>query len=59
MDVKTAYDHVALAGIVDMIMIMAYDQHWQNGDEAGSVAELPWVEEGVKQFLAMAFHAAS
>ncbi len=51
-DVKTAYDHVALAGIVDMIMIMAYDQHWQNGDEAGSVAELPWVEEGVKQFLA-------
>ena len=51
-DMKTAYDHASLAGIVDMIMIMAYDQHWENGDEAGSVAELPWVEEGVKQFLA-------
>ncbi|BBH19757.1 hypothetical protein Back11_11020 [Paenibacillus baekrokdamisoli] len=51
-DAKTAYDHAALAGIVDTIMIMAYDQHWQNGDEAGSVGELPWVEEGVNQFLA-------
>ncbi|MFC5648394.1 glycosyl hydrolase family 18 protein [Paenibacillus solisilvae] len=50
-DAKTAYDHAELAGIVDMIMIMAYDQHWQNSDEAGSVAELPWVEEGVQQFL--------
>ncbi|NBC68043.1 glycoside hydrolase [Paenibacillus sacheonensis] len=51
-DAKTAYDQAALAGIVDMIMIMAYDQHWQGSDEAGSVAELAWTEEGVKQFLA-------
>lgn len=51
-DAKTAYDHAALAEIVDMIMIMAYDQHWQNSDKAGSVAELPWVEAGVQQFLA-------
>ena len=51
-DVQTAYDQKALAGIVDMIMMMAYDQHWEGGDDAGSVAELDWVEEGVKQFLA-------
>lgn len=51
-DAQTAYDHSALAGIVDMVMIMAYDQHWKGGDEAGSVAELSWTEEGVKQFLA-------
>ncbi|SEM80374.1 glycosyl hydrolase family 18 protein [Paenibacillus sp. OV219] len=51
-DAMTAYDHNALAGIVDMIMIMAYDQHWKGSSEAGSVAELSWVEEGVKQFLA-------
>ncbi|RAP78186.1 glycosyl hydrolase family 18 protein [Paenibacillus montanisoli] len=51
-DLKTAYDTAALAQIVDMIMIMAYDQHWKGSDEAGSVAELTWVEDGVKQFLA-------
>ncbi|SFS61870.1 glycosyl hydrolase family 18 protein [Paenibacillus sp. BC26] len=51
-DAKTAYDQRALAEIVDMIMIMAYDQHWKGSDEAGSVAELTWVEDGVKQFLA-------
>ncbi|NBD23519.1 glycosyl hydrolase family 18 protein [Paenibacillus glycinis] len=50
-DAQTAYDQQALAGIVDMIMMMAYDQHWEGGDDAGSVAELAWVEEGVKQFL--------
>lgn len=51
-DAKTAYDQAALAAIVDMIMIMTYDQYWKGSDEAGSVAELPWVEEGVRQFLA-------
>ncbi|OUS75381.1 glycoside hydrolase [Paenibacillus sp. MY03] len=47
----TAYDHAALAGIVDMIMIMAYDEHWKGSTEPGSVAGLKWVEDGVKQFL--------
>lgn len=47
----TAYDHAALAPVVDMIMIMAYDEHWSGSDKAGSVASLPWVEEGIKQFL--------
>ncbi|MDF2835804.1 MAG: glycoside hydrolase family 18 [Paenibacillus sp.] len=47
----TAYDHAALAGIVDMIMIMAYDEHWKGSTEPGSVAGLRWAEEGVKQFL--------
>ncbi|WP_308634372.1 glycosyl hydrolase family 18 protein [Paenibacillus silvisoli] len=51
-DAKTAYDTDTLADIVDMVMIMAYDQHWKGSDEAGSVAELTWVEDGVKQFLA-------
>ncbi|MDQ6418135.1 glycosyl hydrolase family 18 protein [Paenibacillus sp. LHD-117] len=47
----TAYDHAALAGIVDMIMIMAYDEHWKGSTEPGSVAGLKWTEDGVKQFL--------
>ncbi|MFC4809474.1 glycosyl hydrolase family 18 protein [Paenibacillus sp. GCM10023250] len=51
-DAQTAYDHAALAGIVDMIVLMAYDQHWEGSDQAGSVAGLAWTEEGVRQFLA-------
>lgn len=47
----TAYDHAALAPIVDTIVIMAYDEHWSGSDTPGSVAGLSWVEEGVKQFL--------
>lgn len=47
----TAYDHAALANIVDTIIIMAYDEHWRGSDKAGSVAGLTWTEEGVKQFL--------
>lgn len=48
---KTAYDIAAIGAVVDTVIIMAYDQHWKGGDEAGSVAELGWVEEGVKQYL--------
>lgn len=47
----TAYDHAALAPIVDTIIIMAYDEHWSGSETPGSVAGLNWVEEGVKQFL--------
>ncbi|MDQ0058067.1 glycosyl hydrolase family 18 protein [Paenibacillus harenae] len=47
----TAYDHAALSAIVDTIVIMAYDEHWSGSDTPGSVAGLPWVEEGIKQFL--------
>lgn len=49
---KTAFDHEKLAGIADYIITMTYDQHWKGGTEAGSVAGLQWVEEGVQEFLA-------
>lgn len=48
---KTAYDFAAIGEIVDTVVMMAYDQHWKGGDTPGSVAELGWVEEGVKQYL--------
>lgn len=48
----TAYDHEKLAGIVDYIITMTYDQHYSGSSVPGSVAGLPWVEEGVKEFLA-------
>lgn len=47
----TAYDHAALAAVVDTIIIMAYDEHWSGSETPGSVAGLHWAEEGVKQFL--------
>lgn len=47
----TAYDHAALATVVDTVIIMAYDEHWSGSETPGSVAGLHWVEEGVKQFL--------
>lgn len=47
----TAYDHSALADIVDTVVIMAYDEHWSGSDTPGSVSGLQWAEEGVKQFL--------
>ena len=30
---------------------MAYDQHHLGSEEAGSVAEIPWVEDGIKKNL--------
>ncbi|MCZ8521445.1 MULTISPECIES: glycosyl hydrolase family 18 protein [Paenibacillus] len=49
---KTAFDHEKLAGIVDYVITMTYDQHWKGSTEPGSVAGLPWVEEGIQEFLA-------
>ncbi|WP_232697838.1 glycosyl hydrolase family 18 protein [Brevibacillus daliensis] len=45
------YDRKALAKTVDYIMLMAYDEHWASSPKAGSVASLPWVENGLKEVL--------
>lgn len=52
-DVNSAayYDRKALGETVDYVAIMAYDQHWRGSPEAGSVAQLPWVEELVLKFM--------
>ena len=38
------------AAFVDYVIIMGYDEHY-SGSEAGSVASLPFVEEGIKSAL--------
>lgn len=48
---KGAFDHEKLAQIVDYIVTMTYDQFWSTSPNAGSVAGLQWVEEGVQEFL--------
>lgn len=37
------FDMAALGGLVDWIIIMAYDEHWDTGSP-GPVASLPWVD---------------
>lgn len=47
----SAFDHEQLAGIVDYIITMTYDQHYSGSSKPGSVSGLAWAEEGVKEFL--------
>lgn len=37
-----------VAEVVDYFMVMAYDQHWSGSEEAGPVAGLSWVEQGIQ-----------
>lgn len=45
------YDRKALAEAADYIALMTYDQYWASSPEAGSVAQLSWVENGLKRVL--------
>ncbi len=42
--VNDAYPYPAIAGIVDRVIIMAYDQHWSTS-EPGPIASLPWCRD--------------
>lgn len=44
-------DRAALAKIVDYVAVMTYDEHWAASPKAGSVASLPWTENGLKGVL--------
>lgn len=44
-------DRKALAEVVDYIAVMTYDEHWASSPKAGSVASLPWVENGLQGVL--------
>lgn len=44
-------DRAALGKVVDYMMVMTYDQHWRTSPVAGSVAELPWVEKGIRDII--------
>ncbi|MEW9698882.1 glycosyl hydrolase family 18 protein [Paenibacillus sp. SI8] len=47
----SAFDHEKLGGLVDYIVIMAYDQFYRGSTSAGSVAGLPWTDGGIQEFL--------
>lgn len=44
-------DRKALAQVVDYMAVMTYDEHWAASPKAGSVASLPWVENGLQGVL--------
>ncbi|HNW29023.1 MAG TPA: glycosyl hydrolase family 18 protein [Spirochaetota bacterium] len=41
--VKNAYNYEAIAGAVDKVFIMAYDQHWETS-KAGPISSLSWCD---------------
>jgi spore germination protein YaaH len=45
------YERSKLAGIVDYLIIMAYDEHAGSSPVAGSVSSLPWVEKNLQNLL--------
>jgi len=45
------YDRKALGQIVDYVTVMAYDENGTFSKNAGSVASIPWVEEGIIKIL--------
>lgn len=50
-DWSNHYERAKIADLCDYFIVMAYDQHHLGSQSAGSVAEIPWVEEGVKKNL--------
>ena len=45
------YDHGELSRTADYIAVMSYDQFWASSPEAGSQAQLTWVEEMINLTL--------
>ena len=45
------YNRKEQASVVDYVVIMGYDEHYNGSEEAGSVSSLPWVIEGVEDTL--------
>lgn len=49
-DFTSHYDRAEQGRVVDYVIIMGYDEHYV-GSAAGSVASLPWVEQGIQDTL--------
>lgn len=48
----TAYYHRGIQGsIVDYMIMMGYDEHYAGSEEAGSVASLPFVRDGIEELI--------
>ena len=45
------YNRSVQADYADYVVLMAYDEHYSGGEEAGSVASLPFVKDGIEGTL--------
>lgn len=45
------YNRHSQAEFADYIIIMGYDEHYAGSPEAGSVASVPWMQEGIENTL--------
>ncbi|MFM9277660.1 S-layer homology domain-containing protein [Paenibacillus jiagnxiensis] len=50
-DWTAAFDYASLGKTADYIILMGYDEHWAGRIDPGSVASLPWVEQGLDNLL--------
>jgi spore germination protein YaaH len=50
-DWTAAFDYASLGNAADYIILMGYDEHWAGRADPGSVASLPWVEQGLDSLL--------
>lgn len=50
-DYSTYFNRKEQGIVADYVIIMGYDEHFGGSDEAGSVASLPFVEDGIKRTL--------
>lgn len=48
---SAGYNRKEQANYADYVIIMGYDEHYNGSEEAGSVASIGWVEQGVKDTL--------
>ncbi len=46
------YDRAEQGAVADYVVIMGYDEHYSGSDEAGSVASINFVENGIKNTVA-------
>lgn len=49
-DFTSHYDRKEQGEVVDYIIVMGYDEHY-SGSDAGSVASLPWAEQGIQDTI--------
>ena len=45
------YDRTEQGIVADYVIIMGYDEHYAGSEEAGSVASINWVREGIEETL--------